>query len=67
MNPESPYAVSKVTALQMIRVYRKAYKLSISTAVLFNHESPRRGENFVARKITKYAAKVYLKLTTSPL
>jgi len=43
MKPESPYAVSKISAFDCIKVYRKAYNMKISTAISFNHESPRRG------------------------
>ena len=52
--PQSPYAVSKLASHRMIQIYRSAYDLFCSSGILFNHESPRRGENFVTRKITKY-------------
>jgi GDPmannose 4,6-dehydratase len=52
--PQSPYAVAKVAAHQSVRLYREAYGLHASCGILFNHESPRRGENFVTRKITKW-------------
>ena len=52
--PQSPYAVAKVAAHQAVRLYRQAYNLHGSCGILFNHESPRRGENFVTRKITKW-------------
>lgn len=52
MKPRSPYGVAKLYAYEMARVYREAYHLDISNGILFNHESPRRGENFVTRKIT---------------
>lgn len=56
--PNSPYAVSKVAAHNMVILYRKSYDLHASCGILFNHESERRGENFVTRKITKYVGKL---------
>jgi GDPmannose 4,6-dehydratase len=50
--PRSPYGVSKVSAYWICRNYRESYGLKIYNGILFNHESPRRGENFVTRKIT---------------
>ena len=52
--PQSPYAIAKLASHHMVRIYRDAYKLYACSGILFNHESPRRGENFVTRKITKY-------------
>lgn len=52
MLPRSPYGVAKLYAYNMARVYRDAYNMFICNGILFNHESPRRGENFVTRKIT---------------
>lgn len=52
--PQSPYGVAKVASHRMIQIYREAYGLFSCSGILFNHESPRRGENFVTRKITKY-------------
>lgn len=52
--PQSPYGVAKVAAHQMLQIYRSAYGIYASSGILFNHESPRRGENFVTRKITKW-------------
>lgn len=52
--PQSPYAIAKLSSHHMIRVYREAYGLYACSGILFNHESPRRGENFVTRKITRY-------------
>ena len=49
--PVSPYAVSKLYSFEMIKVYRKAYGIFACNGILFNHESPRRGETFVTRKI----------------
>lgn len=52
--PQSPYAVAKLASHRTIQIYREAYGLYCCSGILFNHESPRRGENFVTRKITKY-------------
>lgn len=49
--PRSPYGVSKVAAHYMARVYREAYNMKIYTGILFNHESPRRGEEFLTRTV----------------
>ena len=56
--PASPYACSKVFAHNICRNYRESYHMHISCGILFNHESPRRGETFVTRKITMAAAKI---------
>lgn len=58
MMPVSPYAVAKLHAHHMTRVYRQAYGIHASSGILFNHESPRRGETFVTRKITIAAARI---------
>lgn len=50
--PQSPYAIAKCAAHYMTRLYREAYGIHASSGILFNHEGPRRGENFVTRKIT---------------
>ena len=55
-NPESPYAVAKMAAVQTVQNYRKAYGIHAVNGILFNHESPNRGSDFVTRKITKYVA-----------
>lgn len=60
--PASPYACAKVFAHNLIRNYRQSYGLHASSGILFNHESPRRGETFVTRKITLAAAKIKLGL-----
>lgn len=52
--PQSPYAVSKVASHNLVRIYRDAYNIFSCSGILFNHESPRRGENFLTRKVTKY-------------
>lgn len=65
MLPVSPYAVAKLHAHHMTNVYRNAYGLHASSGILFNHESPRRGETFVTRKITMAAAKIKLGLQSA--
>jgi GDPmannose 4,6-dehydratase len=54
MLPQSPYGIAKLAAHNMVRIYRSGYGVYGCCGILFNHESPRRGENFVTRKITKY-------------
>jgi len=54
--PRSPYAASKLYAYWMVRNYREGYKLFACNGIMFNHESPRRGETFVSRKITRAIA-----------
>ncbi len=56
--PRSPYAAAKVHAYWMTRIYREGYGLYASNGILFNHESPRRGETFVTRKITQAVARI---------
>ena len=58
--PRSPYAVAKLYAYWIVRNYREAYGAHASNGILFNHESPRRGETFVTRKITRAAAAIAL-------
>lgn len=58
--PASPYACAKVFSHNLMRNYRKAYSMFCCSGILFNHESPRRGETFVTRKITIAAAKIKL-------
>ena len=53
-SPQSPYGISKLASHDMTRIYRDGYGIFGSCGILFNHESPRRGENFVTRKITKW-------------
>jgi GDPmannose 4,6-dehydratase len=60
--PRSPYAVSKVAAHWYAVNYREAYGIFVSNGILFNHESPRRGETFVSRKVTRAAARIKLGL-----
>ena len=61
-HPRSPYGISKVTGFDLTRNYREAYNLFCCTGILFNHESPRRGQEFVSRKITTAVAKIKLGL-----
>ena len=59
--PESPYGTSKLFGYWITKNYRKAYNIFACNGILFNHESPRRGETFVTRKITRAIAEIYLK------
>jgi GDPmannose 4,6-dehydratase len=63
MNPVSPYGCSKVFSYNICRNYRNSYGLFISNGILFNHESPRRGTNFVTNKVCKEAVKIKLGLS----
>jgi GDPmannose 4,6-dehydratase len=56
--PRSPYACAKVFAFHVARNYREAYNMFVSNGILMNHESPRRGETFVTRKITRAATRI---------
>jgi GDPmannose 4,6-dehydratase len=60
--PRSPYAAAKVYAYYIVRNYRDAYGIFATNGILFNHESPRRGETFVTRKITRAATQIKLGL-----
>ena len=60
--PRSPYAAAKVYAYWLVKNYREGYNLFASNGILFNHESPRRGETFVTRKITRAATRIKLGL-----
>jgi GDPmannose 4,6-dehydratase len=60
--PRSPYGAAKVYSYWMTKNYREAYGLFTTNGILFNHESPRRGETFVTRKITRAAARIKLGL-----
>lgn len=62
MTPASPYAAAKLFAHNIVRNYRASYGMHASCGILFNHESPRRGETFVTRKITKAVARIKLGL-----
>ena len=57
-NPQSPYGISKVSAFYTTRYFRQAHGLFAANGILFNHESPRRGLNFVTRKITHSLARI---------
>ena len=61
-NPQSPYAVCKVHAYYLARYYRQAHGIFVSTAILYNHKSPRRTEEYVTRKITRSVARIKLGL-----
>ena len=58
MNPVSPYGCAKVFGYNIVRHYRNAYNLFASNGILFNHESPRRGSNFVTNKVVKAAVQI---------
>ncbi len=62
MTPVSPYGCTKVFGYNIVRNYRNAYKLHASNGILFNHESPRRGTNFVTNKVVKAAVRISLGL-----
>ena len=64
MNPVSPYGCAKVFAYNISRNYRHSYGMFISNGILFNHESPRRGTNFVTNKVCKEAVKIKLGLSS---
>jgi len=63
MNPVSPYGCAKVFSYNICRNYRHSYNMFISNGILFNHESPRRGTNFVTNKVVKEAVKIKLGLS----
>ena len=56
--PKSPYAVSKVFSYHMTKIYRESYGIFATNGILFNHESPLRGESFVTRKITRAVGRI---------
>ncbi|MGN0852727.1 MAG: GDP-mannose 4,6-dehydratase [Kiritimatiellia bacterium] len=60
--PRSPYAVAKLYGFWAVKNYREAYGLHASNGILFNHESPRRGETFVTRKVTRAASRIKMGL-----
>ena len=62
MNPVSPYGCAKVFSYNICRNYRNSYVMFISNGILFNHESPRRGTNFVTNKVVKTAVRIYMGL-----
>lgn len=59
-NPRSIYGISKLAAFHLARNYREHHKLFVTAGILYNHESPRRGHQFVTRKISRTVAKIYL-------
>jgi GDPmannose 4,6-dehydratase len=59
MNPVSPYGCAKLLGFNLVRHYRNAYKLHACNGILFNHESPRRGVNFVTNKVVRRAVEIY--------
>jgi len=61
-DPKSPYAASKMFSHNITKVYRESYEMFATNGILFNHESPHRGETFVTRKITRAATRIYLGL-----
>jgi GDPmannose 4,6-dehydratase len=63
LNPRSSYGISKVAGYHLTRNYREAYRIRAWGGILYNHESPRRGYEFVSRKITSHVAKIKLGLT----
>jgi GDPmannose 4,6-dehydratase len=63
MNPVSPYGCAKVFSYNIARNYRNSYGMYISNGILFNHESPRRGTNFVTNKVCKEVVKIHLGLS----
>ena len=63
MNPVSPYGCAKVFSYNICRNYRNSYKMFVSNGILFNHESPRRGTNFVTNKVAKEAVKIKIGLS----
>lgn len=65
--PNSPYAVAKLAAHNMVRIYRSSYDIHASAGIMFNTESPRRGKEFVTRKITNYVARLQRKESLLPL
>ena len=63
-HPRSPYGISKVAGFELTRNYREAYQMFCASGILFNHEGPRRGFEFVTRKITSTVAKIKLGLAS---
>jgi GDPmannose 4,6-dehydratase len=67
LHPRSPYGISKVAGFHLTRNYRESYSMFLCTGILFNHESPRRGFEFVSRKITSTVARIKLGLASELL
>lgn len=66
-NPVNPYAAAKLYAHNIARIYRQSYNMFICCGILFNHESPRRGLNFITQKVSYAAACIKLGIKNSPL
>jgi GDPmannose 4,6-dehydratase len=64
LSPSTPYGCAKAFATHLVRVYRRSYGLFVCNGILYNHESPRRGENFVTRKIARSVARIAQGLDT---
>lgn len=64
--PQSPYAIAKLAAHHLCRLYREAYGLYVVSNITFNHESPRRGKEFVTRKITDYVGRLIQHIKNTP-
>lgn len=62
LNPKSPYAAAKVFSHNLTEIYRDSYNLFCVNGILFNHESPHRGETFVTRKISRAVGRIYFKI-----
>jgi GDPmannose 4,6-dehydratase len=62
LSPRSPYGIAKLTAHELARVYRESHGMYVATGILFNHESPRRGLEFVTRKIARAVARIQMGL-----
>lgn len=65
--PQSPYGIAKLAAHEMVRLYREAYGIWACSGILFNHCSPRRGEYFVSRKITKWIGETVMGQRSDPI
>lgn len=63
LKPQSPYGISKLAAYHLVRLYRDSYGLNCCSAIMFNNESPRRGKEFVTRKITDYVGQLFAHYT----
>lgn len=66
-DPRSPYGAAKACAYHLCKIYREGFRMWIANGILFNHESPRRGETFLTRKVTRAAARIKLGLQTKLL
>lgn len=67
MNPKSPYAAAKILAHNMVKIYRESYRIHASVGILSNHESERRGSQFVSRKITDHVGRLVAGKSKLPL